>query len=485
MKKAILYTLIGGVFCVGSTPTVHAEAPATTLLPIIISEIQTAGTTDATEEFVELFNPNTDDIDITGWLLQYRPASGTASQSWTSSSTKATLACPDGAAPDCRVVIPAKNRIAVTHTIANIASALSMTGGFSSAGGQIRLVQPGTPIVHDFVGYGTATHAETSPATAPAAGKSMKRVVDSQGHPIDTDNNALDFIAACGEPTPGQEDTSYIPQVDGCSAPPDATPDPVPDPPITDPIPQPDEPPVEDPGQGSVPVYLPVVITEVFADPTPPQQDSTDEFIEIYNPNDSAITLKGYRLQTGSDFRYTYTLGDTPLGPRMYLAIPSAVSKLSLANSGSGVRLIDPNGAIAYEAPHYGDAKEGQAWMQDDTGWKWSLTPTPGSANTLTLPPPKVLTLATPQKKKAAKTASAKVTAPKQTKAPATKKATEQPKNTTLQAATTAANPQYWLLIPLGTLAAGYAAYEYRHDISRASRNAWAKIRGKEPSSGE
>jgi hypothetical protein len=43
------------------------------------------------------------------------------------------------------------------------------------------------------------------------------------------------------------------------------------------------------------------------------------------------------------------------------------------------------------------------------------------------------------------------------------------------------ANPQYWLLIPLGALAASYAAYEYRHDISRASRNAWAKMRGKEP----
>ena len=482
MKKVILYTLIGGVLCVSQTLPVHATTTPQTLAPILISEFQTGGPQDATEEFVELYNPNDTEVDITGWQLQYRAASASATQSWPASSTKATLACASGVT-DCRVVIAARNRIVLTHTLANIAGALPMTGGFSGTGGQLRLVQPGSElIVHDLVGYGSAATAETHPALAPAGGKSAKRVVSSDGLPVDTGNNAQDFIAGCGNPSPGQDDTGSIPRLNTCEQPTVVTPpttDTEPSTPVTPPATQPDD----QPGQGAgTPIYLPLIITEVFADPASPQQDSTDEFIEIYNPNDSAITLKDYRLQTGSEYRYSFTLGDTPLGPHMYLAIPSAVSKLSLANAGSGVRLIDPNGEVVYETPNYGDAKEGQSWMQDDTGWKWTPTPTPGAANIASAPQPKIATstASTTKKKAAAKTS--KITAPKQAKAPAAKKAkTEKPTQPYTAQASAAANPQYWLLIPLGTLVAGYAAYEYRHGISKTARSSWAKIRGKEP----
>jgi len=477
MKKAILYTLIGGVLCVSQTLPVHAATDSPTMATIMISEFQTGGASDATEEFVELYNPNETDLDITGWQLQYRAASQTVTASWPASSTKATLACVAGGT-DCRVVISAHSRLVLATT--SLAGALPMSGGLSGTGGQLRIVQPGSPlVVHDLVGYGTAATAETTPAAAPAGGKSSKRIVNDDGLPVDTGNNAQDFIAACGNPTPGQEDTGYIPRAGSCEQPPAAEPttshtpaDTLPDSPTSN---------TDDPGQGASVVYLPLVITEVFADPASPQQDSTDEFIELYNPNDSAVTLKGYRLQTGSDYRYSYTLGDTPLGPHMYLAIPSAVSKLSLANAGSGVRLLDPTGAVAYEAPNYGDAKEGQSWMQDESGWKWTLIPTPGAENIVSVPQPKVVAISTTTKKKAA-AKTTKVTAPKQPKAPAAKKTTA-PKTTqpyTAQASA-AANPQYWLLVPLGTLVTGYAAYEYRHGISKTARTGWAKIRGKKP----
>jgi hypothetical protein len=483
MKKAILYTLLVGVLCVGNVPAAYAETPEALPVSILISEIQTAGTNDATEEFVELYNPGDISIDVTGWLLQYRAASGTATQTWPNSSTKATLACPTGSTPDCRVIIAPRQRIVATHTIANIAGALSMTGGFSSTGGQIRLVEPGAPLViHDLVGYGNAIISEIAPAAAPAGGKSIKRIIDTEENPVDTNNNAADFINACGDPTPGLADTSFIPRATGCDAPPEPTPE-APTTPSENTGDTPTDTPTDQPGMGGTPTYLPVIITEVFADPESPQQDSTDEFIELYNPNDTAITLKDYRLQTGSEYRYTYTLGDTPLGPHTYLAIPSAVSKLSLANSGSGVRLIDPNGETAYEAPNYGDAKPGQSWMQDDTGWKWTLTPTPGGANTLTVPQPKVTATATAAKKKTtAKTTATKKATTKQAKAPAAKKAAtpEIPKTQASQTAT-ATNPQYWLLAPIGALAAGYAAYEYRQGISRGVRTGWAKVRGQEP----
>lgn len=192
-------------------------------------------------------------------------------------------------------------------------------------------------------------------------------------------------------------------------------------------------------------------------------------------------------LQTGSAYRYAFTLGDTPLGPHNYLAIPSAVSSIPLSNGGSGVRLMDPSGAIAFEVPSYGVAKEGQSWMLDESGWHWSLTPTPGAANVLTLPAPKPA---------AATTSSATAKTVKKTTAPAaakTPKKTDVPKipSSTKAAQTTGQNtltntaaanpPTLWLLIPIGAIIIGYAVFEYRQEIGRLSSNCWtamAKILG-------
>ena len=487
MKKQVITLLIVAVLCVGQAPAVLAESPLLTPNHIIISELQTGGAQDATEEFVELYNPNSTAVDITGWQLQYRAASGTATQAWPASSTKATITCPTGSPAGCKVEIEPQGRIVLVHTLGNIAGALAMNGGFSATGGQVRLVQTSdAPIVQDFIGYGTAISSEGSPAIAPALGKSIKRVIDPDGNPIDTDNNLVDFIASCGDPTPGVDDTTSLPYSTGCAVPDSGT--------TTSPdsqdsgssdTPTDNSQTTDEPGKGAATLtYLPVIITEVFPDPAPPQQDSTDEFIEFYNPNDTAITLSGYTLQTGSDWRYHFTLGDTPLGPHDYIAIGSAVTKLSLSNSGSGVRLIDPNGLVAYEVPNYMTAKEGQSWMQDDTGWKWSLTPTPNAPNILTVPAAKTsTTTGTTQKKTTvAKTIAAKIALPKAPKASTAKKSTAKTASSSAShtaSATPTQNPQYWLLLPIGLIAGGYALYEYRQEISRVGRKIVARLSGK------
>lgn len=487
MKKTVIYLLLVGVICVGQSPAASATSdPTPTLLPILISELQTGGAQDATEEFVELYNPNATTVNITGWLLQYRAASGTATQTWPASTTKATIACAAGSPTDCMVDLTPMGRLVLVHTLANIAGSLPMSGGFSGTGGEIRLVQPGTvPVVHDYIGYGAAADSEGQPAPAPAAGQSIKRVIDTDGNPIDTNNNAADFIAACGAPSPGITDTSPLPNATGCTAPAST-----PSPGDTDSTPPPADAPTDpladdptDPGKGAAVTYLPVIITEVFPDPASPQQDSTDESIELYNPNDSTLTLKGYTLQTGSEWRYHFTLGDTPLGPHNYIAISSAVSNLSLSNNGSGVRLIDPSGTLTDEVPTYGNAKQGQSWMQDDTGWHWTLTPTPNAPNILTVPaaPTTPAPSAGTTKKKASTAASSKITVPKAPKAPAAKKTTKAasaPSNAG-QAFNPAQTPQYWLLLPIGLITGGYAVYEYRQEIAKFGRKTWARLIGK------
>jgi hypothetical protein len=193
------------------------------------------------------------------------------------------------------------------------------------------------------------------------------------------------------------------------------------------------------------------------------------------------VSLAGYTIQTGSDWRYHYTLGDTPLGPHDYFAVRSAVSKLSLSNSGSGVRLIDPNGDIAFEVPAYGDAKEGQAWMIDNGNWQWTLTPTPSAPNILTVPVLKTaLTTGTvPHKATAKPKISTKIATPKLPKAPKT--TTAKPNIASQTATATTPTPQYWLLLPIGLITGGYAVYEYRSDISRGAQKIWTRLRGKKP----
>lgn len=486
MKKAAICLLTAAVLCVGQAPGVWALTDQPTIKPILITELQTGGATNATEEFVELYNPNDIAVDVTGWQLQYRAASGTAAQTWPVSSLKATLACPTGSAASCTVQIAPQDRLLLVHTIANIAGALPMTGGFSATGGEIRLIEPGTtPTVQDFIGYGTAADSEGTPADAPAPGKTLKRVLDTDGNPIDTDHNATDFIAGCGEPSPGAPDTSPLPYATGCktlqtddtSAQSGQTTDSS-DTSGTDQL--------QDPSTTSDPTatYLPILITEVFPDPATPAQDSADEFIELFNPNDTTVTLSGYTLQTGTDWRYHFTLGDTPLGPHDYYAVSSAVTKLSLSNSGSGVRLIDPDGQIVFEVPTYGDAKEGQAWMPNDGAWQWTLTPTPNAPNILTVPAPKAaLTAGTVPKKTTKSTAAAakKSTKTAVPKLPKAAKKTAAPKTATAtgQVPTTNSTPQYWLLAPIGAIAGGYALYEYRSEINRGTKKLLGRLSGK------
>src|SRR3989344_2395867 len=45
---------------------------------ILISEVQVAGLSDEKEEFVELYNPNTTEIDLTSWYLQKKTKTGSS-----------------------------------------------------------------------------------------------------------------------------------------------------------------------------------------------------------------------------------------------------------------------------------------------------------------------------------------------------------------------------------------------------------------------
>ncbi len=329
---------------------------------------------------------------------------------------------------------------------------LALSSGMALSGGQIRLLLPAAEgqaqEVQDMVGYGdAATFEGSAPAPAPQAGRSILRKQDTDNKYIDANDNAADFVLA--------EDSSAA-----------ATP-------------------VENAGRGAGGTYLAATITEVLPDPASPQLDSDDEFIELYNPYDQPLDLTGYTLKTGSTWHYSFTIDGLVVAPHEYAALTSADTRLTLSNSGSGVRLFDPAGTLLAEAPSYGKAKTGQSWaLSGNNQWVWTTEATPGAGNVINSPAEaEATTAAAKTTKKAATTTKPKTTSAKTTKAPTSKTASNVKGASSPQAGQTATvqnagSNNYWLLIAAGALAGGYALYEYRQEVTGFIRGRWQALTG-------
>lgn len=434
MKKHLSIVAISVILM--SWPIKILAAPAN---QIVISEIQTASASDASQEFVELYNPTSASISVDNWTMEYASSSGTT---WTK---KATLS---GAVPAFGFFL--------ISTSGYMAGDVVMSSGLAGAGGHLRIKNSSGTVI-DLVGWGTAAHPEGAAIEAPIAGGSVERIPgrlnSSAGNGEDTNTNSLDFVLRdMAEP---QRISSAV-EDPSLALPP--TPDP--DPGETDPIP--------------VTTYLPVYITEALPDPASPLTDAKDEYIELFNPNDVAVSLKGYTIRTGSNFRSYYTIGEVSIAPGAYMSFYSVDTKLGLPNSGGAVQILDPLGNILDVTDTYGTTKVGQAWADINGVWVWTLEPTPGAANVLSEPAPKTITTTTKAtakkvaaKKTTTKKASTKKAAAKKTSKAKSKKVAK-PKIALASATQAITDPSpvaRWLLIAAGCFTIMYALYGFRHDI--------------------
>jgi hypothetical protein len=165
----------------GAAPS-PAPPPASGSGVVRVNEVQTGTTGSAADEFVELSNTGSAAVDIGGWKVVYRSASGTAD------TTLATI--PSGTS------LPARSFFVLGGSAyAGAAPAdLSLSAGLAATGGAVGIRDSSGTLV-DSVGWGTAANAfvEGSAAAAPpvtaAPGSSIARFPD--GH--DTDANAADW----------------------------------------------------------------------------------------------------------------------------------------------------------------------------------------------------------------------------------------------------------------------------------------------------
>ncbi len=435
------------------SPSAASAAIAT---HVVISQVETGTTSSASQEFIELYNPTSQDLALSGWSVEYKAATSTdVASNWV---RHASLA---GA-------IKAYSFYLIAPTAYLSGADANWSATLAGSGGTIRLKDANGSVV-DQLGYGDSANAAEggTPAVAPSAGQSIERLpgrLDAgNGNGIDTDNNAADFIL---EPTPTPRSTQALPEPPGAA----------------------DSDIMTDPGAGAVPpvaatdsstdaapvpqAYAPVDITELLINPMAPFTDANDEFIELFNPTDSPINLGGYTLRAGSKFHSYYVLPSTTLPSGGYAAFYSAQTKVSLPNTGGAVEVLDPAGMVVDVTPGYGAAPEGQSWARFDDGWHWTLQISPNQPNVLAT----AVTIAAPATTKVPKARAAKKVVAKAAKVKRAKKAyvphprTKKPKATLAKAplqlaAAKTLQPATWLLIALGVLTIGYATYEFRYDI--------------------
>lgn len=217
----------------GTVATLPVTIGAAPVDHLVISEAYLNGGSagaSVLNKFVEIFNPTSAPVDVDGWSVQYRSATGTGSFSGVIKLGDHTI--PAGG----RLLVSGNSNGSVGTPLPtpDVTSAISFSG---STGGTLALVKKeqaltGTPAtvradadLVDLVGYGTSNTFEGSAA---ASGYSVTASLNRAVSGADTDDNATDFTAAaptpqaCGAACDGSAPTPAvsvkIPEIQGTGA---------------------------------------------------------------------------------------------------------------------------------------------------------------------------------------------------------------------------------------------------------------------------
>jgi len=273
MKKNLL-TLVGisTLALTGLLFPLHPENSFAETNNIVISEIQTAGDI-TTDEFVELYNPTNSDIDISGWKIYRKTATGTE---------EILIATAMGTIPAHGFYLFANSNFDETIT-PDVSYSENITNDNSV------ILKNNNDLQMDLVGMGDALTNETESITGPITNRSIERKANStstnadmasggidelNGNNVDTDNNSQDFVRhispnisnpqnsnsdkepTLASPTPSMEPTS--------------TPEPTEEPsPTVTPTNEPTPTPTTEPSLTPIPTEEPSVTPTLSPIPTP------------------------------------------------------------------------------------------------------------------------------------------------------------------------------------------------------------------------
>lgn len=436
--------IILAILVIGS-PFMSTYRVAAASQAVMISQVQLGGALSGTagQEYVQLYNNSSSDVEITNWCLTYTSASGTSTSS---------LFCMRPSNAITKIWLKARSYAMVVSLDLKNATGTAGDGtftyksGIASSGGQIRLFD-GSNNELDRVSWGSV---QSEPAAAePSTGKVLHRVV-SNGSMQDTDNSAADFIAnvpilsvsgvyemvvdVCQniDGTQPYLPTGYTIDNEGNC---------VVEPPL-DICPNIAELQVQMPGgylyddvgdcqpdscrnipelQVSIPEWFdsdssgncfeqdacpnldgiqhlipegymyrssgicvtdPAMLELSEILPNPKGTDSGGEYIELHNPGNELVALDTYVLQTGVSTlkAYFFPQGST-IGPGEYKVFKDSDMGFTLTNTSGRVTLWTIDGFQLDDTGLYESAGDDMAWAKIAGVWSYTDTTTPGLAN--------------------------------------------------------------------------------------------------------
>ncbi|MFH1401663.1 MAG: lamin tail domain-containing protein [Parcubacteria group bacterium] len=122
-----------------------------------------------------------------------------------------------------------------------------------------------------------------------------------------------------------------------------------------------------------------VILNEIL--PSPAGKDETEEWIELFNKNDFEADLSGWKISDTTGVVTVYVFPEkTKINSGGFLVISRPESKITLNNSGDGLKLIQPDGNVL-DSINYENAPMGNSYNFMDGKWVWSDTLTPNSIN--------------------------------------------------------------------------------------------------------
>lgn len=325
----------------------------------MISAVQLESATDTKQEFVQIYNLSSDDVDLNGWFVKLLFSTGSVNRS---------VALDGTLKPHSYALITSTEYSAVpTNPAADFTT--HFTANMTGTGGHAVIIDSLGSTV-DRLGWGTAVNPEPTAAAPPANSQMLQRKKVNDVF-VDTDNNSVDF----------ERIAQTVPIGGGVYEPVDVCPN-------NDAYPG---------NQASMPVgaqlnasgdcepsiteYPVISLSEILPDPGSPKTDANDEFIELYNPNDVDVDVTGYHIVTGSSLSSDFTLPAYVIPKHGFLTLYSSETKIGLTNSGGKLQLQSPDKKPMGDVFEYAVTGTDQVWAYLDDGWKLSDKPTPNAQN--------------------------------------------------------------------------------------------------------
>lgn len=378
-----------GIACLLSGRPAHAlDSPHA-----VISMVQVGDSLSANNEVIEIYNNDSQPVEATNWCVYY------ASATSTTNGTKLACLLPTDALD--HLFIPAHGSVSFASkqyafAVPTIIPDFSFSSTLSGTAGHVRLLDSNGALV-DKVGWGTtAVSPEGLPAIVPTTDMVLVRKLTTLQY-VDTNNNAADFSLIAKPLTlPNHQvydaqdvcanidgiqlvapenfvidgaDNCVLPVIDICMNLDDVQAD------------VPDGYTVDDYGNCSM-IPAPLLITEAL--PNPDGSDTSNEFIELYNPTYKEVVLTPYVVKVGQHLETTIKfLHHETIPSGGYFVLKNDTYTFTLLNSSSNIALLTNDAQLIAQISVYSNPYDGFAWALIDGTWQYTNQPTPGRPNLL------------------------------------------------------------------------------------------------------